>query len=578
MLRSLALPLAASLTLAFSAPSAQALEQLTLPEVQTIIAQAVSRAKESSPNAIVAVTDREGFVLGVWSTNGTQPDVVAMGAAIREAGTAAYLSSNSNAFTSRTAQFIIQQNFPPGVANIGPGPLVGVAFSNLPFSDVNRFKGPDAVPGNGYVTGSLGLGVPNTRLSGRCASVPLFKNSQLVGGIGVFPSTKGSDDNPFVIEIMNESAGRVTEEDVALSGAIGFLPPASITADKIIINGIRFPFVAGEARPASAAIAFASLPGIVAQPYALRAAPPMFAGFEIADFGGGPSEFRFPPRADPFPGQIRGQPRLSEAEVRQIIRQGAVRASTTRGAIRQPVGSPMACWIVVVGNPNAAPGDPSPKKFPPILGIYRTPDAPFFSFDVAAQKARTALFFSSDAVAQSSRTVGFLAQDFYPPGLNPLPPGPYGPAVTLNGQPSVNGLQLQFTFPPAGQATASLTVRPADYPNREYPVADAAARFAAQFPGNNATILNSLTFPGYAPNPNLPNGITIFPGGFPLYRNGVLIGAVGVSGDGVDQDDIVGTSGTVNFEATLNVRADSFTFGGARLPYAKFPRNADNVY
>ena len=44
-------------------------------------------------------------------------------------------------------------------------------------------------------------------------------------------------------------------------------------------------------------------------------------------------------------------------------------------------------------------------------------------------------------------------------------------------------------------------------------------------------------------NPNLPNGITIFPGGFPLYRNGVLIGAIGVSGDGVDQDDIISASG-----------------------------------
>ena len=39
---------------------------------------------------------------------------------------------------------------------------------------------------------------------------------------------------------------------------------------------------------------------------------------------------------------------------------------------------------------------------------------------------------------------------------------------------------------------------------------------------------------GCSPDPNLPNGITIFPGGFPLYRNGVLIGAIGISGDGVD--------------------------------------------
>jgi hypothetical protein len=75
------------------------------------------------------------------------------------------------------------------------------------------------------------------------------------------------------------------------------------------------------------------------------------------------------------------------------------------------------------------------------------------------------------------------------------------------------------------------------------------------------------------PDPNLPNGITIFPGGFPLYRNGVLIGAIGVSGDGIDQDDIIAASGTVNFLPPTSIRADQIIFRGTRLPYAKFPRN-----
>jgi hypothetical protein len=85
---------------------------------------------------------------------------------------------------------------------------------------------------------------------------------------------------------------------------------------------------------------------------------------------------------------------------------------------------------------------------------------------------------------------------------------------------------------------------------------------------NGVTLTNTPAI-----NPNLPNGITIFPGGFPLYRNGVLIGAIGVSGDGVDQDDIISASGTVNFLAPENIRADQFRFRNARLPYAKFPRN-----
>ncbi len=35
------------------------------------------------------------------------------------------------------------------------------------------------------------------------------------------------------------------------------------------------------------------------------------------------------------------------------------------------------------------------------------------------------------------------------------------------------------------------------------------------------------------------NGIVTFPGGLPLYKNGVLVGGVGVSGDAVDQDEAV---------------------------------------
>ena len=73
--------------------------------------------------------------------------------------------------------------------------------------------------------------------------------------------------------------------------------------------------------------------------------------------------------------------------------------------------------------------------------------------------------------------------------------------------------------------------------------------------------------------PRLPNGMTIFPGGFPLYRNGVLIGAVGVSGDGVDQDDLISVSASEGFFAPESVRADRFQIRGARLPFAKFPRD-----
>ncbi len=156
-----------------------------------------------------------------------------------------------------------------------------------------------------------------------------------------------------------------------------------------------------------------------------------------------------------------------------------------------------------------------PGVSPTVLAAFRTGDATLFSWDVAVQKGRTAVGFSDNTRAFSTRTVGFLAQTHYPPGIDPQPPGPFF------------GLQEALSAPP--------------------------------------------------PNPNFPNGITIFPGGFPLYRNGQLIGAVGISGDGVDQDDIIGASGTIPFPAPAAIEADRFNFGGTRLPYAKFPRDPNGV-
>jgi uncharacterized protein GlcG (DUF336 family) len=182
----------------------------------------------------------------------------------------------------------------------------------------------------------------------------------------------------------------------------------------------------------------------------------------------------------------------------------------------------------VVNNPN------EPDSPPIILGSYCTsPDATRFSWDVSVQKARTALFFSSSNRAFSSRTVGFLAQSTYPPGIDHTAPGLFF------------GLQERFSI-----------ITPTS--------------IMATNPANGAVFMTSTNV-----NPNLPNGMTIFPGGFPLYRDGVLIGAIGVSGDGVDQDDLIAASGAALFPAPEAIRADQQEYQGARLPYAKFPRNPE---
>src|SRR5688572_3486229 len=174
---------------------------MTSNEVALVISRAISRAQHIAPDATIAVVDREGFVLGVWSVNGLVDPVNALDA-ITKAGTAAFLSSDQHAFTTRTAGFIVQQNFPPGVRNRGPGPLVGVNFSNLPFSDVNRLKNPFGY--NSSFTNGLNGGPVPTPITGGLAGVPggvpLYKAGRLVGGIGVAGDGHSATDiNPEII-------------------------------------------------------------------------------------------------------------------------------------------------------------------------------------------------------------------------------------------------------------------------------------------------------------------------------------------------------------------------------------------
>jgi uncharacterized protein GlcG (DUF336 family) len=178
-----------------------------------------------------------------------------------------------------------------------------------------------------------------------------------------------------------------------------------------------------------------------------------------------------------------------------------------------------------------------------VLGIWRTPDATIFSFDVAAQKARTALAFSDpnnaefgrrirailnlstgQALSMTTRAIGFLSQDFFPPGIdrdslgNPVAPGPL-------------------------------------------------------FEGTDFAYQRRLL--GEAGLPAFGNGITIFPGGIPLYKNGRLAGAIGISGDGVDQDDLIASAGTAGFAPPAEIRCDQFFYRGVRLPYIKIPRRPE---
>jgi uncharacterized protein GlcG (DUF336 family) len=524
---------------------------LTIAEVQTIIAQAVSAAAQLNRPVTVAVTDREANVLGVFTVTGapatTQfrgggpgpvqtPDpftgFVPVGfdgtvvpsklAAISKAATASIFSTRGNAFTTRTASFIIQEHFPPGIQFRPGGPLYGVQFSSLPCSDIK-------IPG-------LPLG-----LSGDPGSVPIYKNGEAVGGVGI------EGDGIYTVDRDPSDFDQPFEEVIAVSGARGFESPSLIRGDNILVDGIRLAYLNVNNAPSPPTIPFGSLPGVIDPMFPVRPAQP--SQFTSATVGGITGEVD--PRFFPFLSSLTVTANsLTASDVNTIIAHGAQQANITRAAIRQPLGS-NARVTIAVADANGV-----------VLGVFRQADAPVFGFDVSVQKARSAAFFSranagallsaagfgsyvsraaadglqlNGAIAYSDRAIGFLHRPFFPDGINNTAPGPFSPPIN---QWSVFNVGLQLDLIKTNLQAVLL---------------------------GGAPPCTSLS--------NLPNGLQIFAGSIPLYRNGELIGAIGVSGDGIDQDDLIAAAGSVGYAPAVSIRSDQFFVRGVRLPFVKFPRN-----
>ena len=210
---------------------------------------------------------------------------------------------------------------------------------------------------------------------------------------------------------------------------------------------------------------------------------------------------------------------LSQAEVQTIMDNAEATANMTRAAIRLPLNS-AARMVIAVADLNGT-----------LIGLRRMRDATVFSIDVAASKARNMIYFNSAnrtlndlpgvpmGTAVTNRTISFGAQPLFPPGITGSSPGPF------------YNLFLQDLANPCTQ-------------------------------GNDTMGFNKNE-----------SGIVFFPGSVGLYKNGVLVGGLGISGDGVDQDDFVTNGGSAGFEAPVAIRADQIFISGVRLPYLKFPRN-----
>jgi uncharacterized protein GlcG (DUF336 family) len=525
-------------------PTAAYTALLTQAAVKTILAQAASQATDGQ---IITVADRDGHILGLirkGTTPGGSQEQIRIIKAIDEAVTASSFESTQDAFSTRTARFIIQDHFPQPLFNTPGGPLYGVQFSSQPTSDVNP--------------------VTAFAISGDPGGIPLFINGVPVGGIGVSgaPNQHPARNDAFLAndtdinaKPFNGNEEHSFNEAVALAGAQGFMAPTSIRADKIFVGGLRLPFTVDQP-------AHALAPQSYDQLLAAAAITPLsftnpFSSAITAD-GALHDGFRAFPAVtfNTTPGELRdaiidGSPidpagtKLTTADVTQIISNALKQALRTRAAIRQPIGVAARVYVTVV--------DTQGNR----IGSFRMGDATNFSYDVAVQKARTSAFFSSDIAAFSSRAIGFLAQGVFPPGINHSRPGPL--------------FHIQNDL--AGLNPFTLTA--------------AAPKFAGV----------------------LKNGITIFPGGFPIYKNGKLVGAIGVSGDGVDQDDIISYAGTAGYRPSFSILSSKLNqrtlttaldakllllqtinsidpaliaasraslsrgLNHVRLPYVKFPRN-----
>lgn len=554
-----------------------ALEALTSAEVQGILARAVAEARARNRPSVIAVVDRIGNVLGVFTMtdalprasanpapNGLNLDVqnvnfpASMGA-IAKAVTGAYLSSGGNAFTTRTASMIIKEHFPPApnTAGIESGPLFGVQFSSLPCSDLVARYSPTAAASAAFIgpkRSPLGL-------SGDPGGIPLYKNGVLVGGIGVMGDGVYGDDNDVTNVDVDD------EEHIALAGTIGFEPPEEIKASRIPVDGTTLRFVdatvAGLKSNPAQAPAFASINGtevgmltpvrgyyqvgaitpvtLAGTPYGIEASG--YRRASVSEFGNtdafvltdGSGNNRFPLRAGTDSADV-AQP-LTLAESRALLEEAFTIMSRARAQIRRPLDSRAQVTISLVDSRGTA------------LGVVRSPDAPIFGTDVSLQKARTAAFFSGrfagseltqntitdirefvtrartflndeDALtgktAFTDRANGNLSRPYFPDGEVGRPNGPFSRPIE-NFNPFSTGLQSALI------------------------VTNVAAHIffvEGRNPQDTRTICTFL--PEFAPSRNrLQNGIQIFPGSSPVYRGNELVGAIGVSGDGIDQDDMI---------------------------------------
>ncbi len=614
---------------------------LTSADVQKIVAQAEQAAVNKGVQVVVAVVDRVGNVLAVYETSTTPSGqsgltstfsvsissgksltstpqgldglsgVDASLAAISKAITGAYLSSSGNAFSTRTASYIIQEHFAPTILGAAAGPLFGVQFSQLPCGDlVNSNASNSTSTGYGPHRSPLGLAADP-------GGFPLYKNGVVVGGVGVISSHSYSlDSNPI------DAVTTTTDEIVAHSATSGYTPDSSIRADTISLGGTYPTYsnadaslvsvsntiptsgslitVSGYYAPPSTVISSSSS-FIVGQAYG-KSTSGFIASTEtsltnsgtfpsgIFMLTAGSSSNRYTPSSSAVGAVLAPNNTtngLTSAEVTQLLKSAIAVANKSRAQIRHPLGSSAQVTVSVVD----ALGN--------ILGVIRTADAPVFGTDVSLQKARTAAFFSASASTNGysaysalgkMNTVQYFSSTSGSLGSTTITLSNYATASSSFASSALDGTYAFSTraladvsrpFYPDGIQTSAYS-GPLSKSYSSWSVFSTGIQLDSIYSGLVTAILNATSIPGGGSLPNycmsptissspaagtttMKNGPQIFAGGTPIYRNGVMIGAIGTSGDGTIQDDMISYLGVKNAAAALNEGSNTFGLASSSI-------------
>ena len=519
---------------------------LTRDEVTAIVRAAAAALNVST--ATVGVVDRTGRPLAVYRQPNADPanDDRALGVA----RTAAFFSNSQAPLSSRTVRFISQVHFPPGVVNAPNGALYGIEQSNRGCElniawnanqCIPRAKSIAALdaPCNAFDASGCGAGLitgkqlpddgpyPQTVTNRfvEAGGIPLYR----IVGNGAERADEGIVSNGRLlgaVGVVGIAGDSQLNEFASVTGAFGPLNAGIATIvplpayplpepQNVFIEGIRLPFIGPNQK-----LRF-NEDGL---PIGLQQPAGTSAGTPAGTFAFGPNNGGCPPNgylAGPYAGQV-----LSQAEVDAVVQRCVTASKRTRAQVRLPVGS-YARMVITVADVDGT-----------ILAHYRMEDALFDAVDVVPAKARNAAYYNSDdpkaradlpglpaGLFVTGRTIGFFAQPLFPPGIDSnvfkVGKGPWYPLYLLS-----------------------------------------LARPCAQ--GNQA------------PGPN-QNGLVFFAGSTALVKNGKLAGGLGVSGDGIEQDDYVTFLGAGDLLPPASLWADRAKIGGVRLPMFKFPRNPEGV-